>query len=201
MSIAPRSNGADLADAAEGTVPDGHTAQARSAVRKQRALRAAVTAAATGLALAVPLSSQALAQLNPEVLRSLHLDSATLQKVRAYDKYRTREAGQRTRAKRAISFARKQIGKPYRWGAEGPRGYDCSGLAMASWRKGGVALPRVTYAQYRKVKRKVGLSDLRPGDLIFFHGRSHVGMYVGNGRFLHAPHAGAKVRIDKLSGT
>ncbi|WP_246237240.1 C40 family peptidase [Actinomadura chibensis] len=178
-----------------------HTGQARAAVRKRGALRAAVTAATTGLVLGVPLSSHALADLNPTVLRSLHLDSATLKKVRAYDAYRTREAGQRHRAKRAVSFARKQIGKPYRWGADGPNGYDCSGLAMAAWRKGGVHLPRVTYAQYRGVKRKVGLSDLKPGDLIFFHGRSHVGMYVGNGRFLHAPHAGARVRIDKLGGT
>ncbi|TYK42678.1 NlpC/P60 family protein [Actinomadura decatromicini] len=201
MSIAPRNNGAGARETAADTVSEGDTGQARAAVRKQRALRAAVTAAATGFVLAAPLSSHALAELNPTVLRSMHLDSATLKKVRAYDAYRTREAGQRHRAKRAISFARRQIGKPYRWGADGPSGYDCSGLAMAAWRRGGVHLPRVTYAQYRGVRRKVGLSDLKPGDLIFFHGRSHVGMYVGNGRFLHAPHAGARVRIDKLGGT
>ncbi|WP_211343264.1 C40 family peptidase [Actinomadura pelletieri] len=163
-------------------------------------LRTAVTVTATGLALAVPLGSQALAAINPAVLQSLHLDSATRKKVKAYDKYRTREATQRDRADRALSFARKQIGKPYRWGAVGPKRYDCSGLAMAAWRKAGVKIPRVTYAQYRKVKRKVRLKDLKPGDLIFFHGRSHVGLYVGHGRFLHAPHTGAKVRIDKLSG-
>ncbi|WP_433462287.1 C40 family peptidase [Spirillospora sp. CA-128828] len=153
---------------------------------------------ATGLALAVPMGSQALAALNPVVLKSLHLDAATLEKVQAYDKYRTREKNQRKRAKKALRFARAQIGKPYRWGADGPSGYDCSGLAMAAWRKAGVKLPRVTYAQYRKVDRKVTLNDLKPGDLIFFHGRSHVGMYVGHGRFLHAPHAGARVRIDEL---
>ncbi|MGH3243213.1 MAG: NlpC/P60 family protein [Spirillospora sp.] len=161
-------------------------------------LRTAVTVTATGLALAVPTGSQALAALNPAVLRSLHLDSATLKKVQAYDKYRTREASQRERAGEALAFARKQLGKPYRWGAEGPGGYDCSGLTMASWRKAGVKIPRVTYSQYRNVKRKVSLKDLEPGDLIFFRGRSHVGMYVGDGRYLHAPHSGAKVRIDKL---
>ncbi|WUI02504.1 NlpC/P60 family protein [Spirillospora sp. NBC_00431] len=177
----------------------GHIGRARAAIRKQRMLRTAVTVTATGLALAVPMGSQALAALNPAVLKSLHLDSATQKKVQAYDKYRTREASQRERAGEALAFARRQLGKPYRWGAEGPHGYDCSGLAMAAWRKAGVRIPRVTYSQYRSVKRKVTLRDLEPGDLIFFRGRSHVGIYVGNGRYLHAPHSGAKVRIDKLS--
>lgn len=176
----------------------GHTGRGPAATRKQMMLRAAVTATATGLALAVPLGSQALAAVNPVVLRSLHLDSVTMKRVQAYDKYRTREAKQRKRAKKAMRFARKQIGKPYRWGADGPHGYDCSGLAMASWRRAGVKIPRVTYAQFRKVDRKVKLRNLKPGDLVFFHGRSHVGLYVGHGRFLHAPHSGAKVRIDKF---
>ncbi|XRQ14035.1 C40 family peptidase [Actinomadura welshii] len=145
------------------------------------------------------MSSQAWADLNPAVLKSLHLDSATLKKVKAYDKYRTRVAEQRTSAKKALKFARKQIGKPYRWGAEGPGGYDCSGLAMAAWRKAGVKIPRVTHAQYRQVKRKVKLEDLKPGDLIFFRGRRHVGIYVGDGKYLHAPRTGEKVRIDKLT--
>ncbi|MFI0372292.1 NlpC/P60 family protein [Actinomadura sp. 1N219] len=161
-------------------------------------LRTAVTLTVTGLALAVPTGSQALAALNPAVLKRLHLDSATLKKVQAYDRYRTREASQREGASKALAFARKQIGKPYRWGAEGPGGYDCSGLAMASWRKAGVKLPRVTHAQYRQVKRKVSLKDLKPGDLVFFRGRNHVGLYVGSGRYLHAPYTGARVRIDKL---
>ncbi|WP_239067705.1 C40 family peptidase [Actinomadura bangladeshensis] len=161
-------------------------------------LLAALTATATGLALTVPLGAPAHAALNPVVLKSLHLDSATLEKVQAYDKYRTREANQREKASRALRFARKQIGKPYKWGADGPSSYDCSGLAMAAWRKAGVTLPRVTYAQYRKVDRKVKYGNLEPGDLIFFHGRSHVGLYVGHGRFLHAPHSGARVRINKI---
>ncbi|SPT57233.1 Probable endopeptidase cgR_2070 precursor [Actinomadura madurae] len=176
----------------------GHNGRNPAATRKQTLLRMAVTVTATGLALAVPAGSQALAAVNPAVLRSLHLDSATMQKVQAYDRYRTREAKQRKRAKKAMRFARKQIGKPYRWGADGPHGYDCSGLAMAAWRRAGVKIPRVTYAQYRRVARKVRLKDLKPGDLVFFHGRSHVGLYAGHGRFLHAPHSGANVRIDKF---
>ena len=195
MSIARHSND----DGAGNRAPESHTGRTRADGRKQGALWAAVTATATGLALAVPLSAPAEAALSPSVLQSLHLDSATLQKVKAYDKYRTRESSQRKKAKKAMKFARKQIGKPYRWGADGPGGYDCSGLAMASWRKAGVKIPRVTYDQYRKVDRKVKYGNLEAGDLIFFHGRSHVGMYVGKGKFLHAPHSGARVRIEKIS--
>ncbi|MGP4028262.1 C40 family peptidase [Actinomadura sp. 3N407] len=195
MSTAHRSHEDDAGNGARA----GHTGRARTGARKQGMLRTAVTVTATGLALAVPLSSQAWADLNPAVLKSLHLDSATLKKVKAYDKYRTRVAAQRESAKTALKFARKQIGKPYRWGAEGPGGYDCSGLAMAAWRKAGVKIPRVTHAQYRKVDRKVKLKDLKPGDLIFFRGRRHVGIYVGDGKYLHAPRSGEKVRIDKLT--
>ncbi|MFA1544260.1 C40 family peptidase [Actinomadura monticuli] len=186
-------------DAAGNEAIDGPSGRTRADGRKQGTLRAAVTATVTGLALAVPLGAPATAALNPSALRSLHLDSAMLQKVKAYDAYRTREASQRKKAKKALRFARKQIGKPYRWGADGPSGYDCSGLAMASWRRAGVRLPRVTYAQYRKVDRKVKYRNLEPGDLVFFHGRGHVGLYVGHKRFLHAPHSGARVRIDKIS--
>ncbi|TDD59933.1 NlpC/P60 family protein, partial [Actinomadura darangshiensis] len=196
MSIARRSHKTESASGAFA----GHTGRGPAATRKQIMLRTAVTATATvtGLALTVPMASQALAALNPTVLQSLHLDSATLKKVQAYDKYRTREASQRKRAKKAMRFARDQIGKPYRWGADGPSGFDCSGLAMAAWRKAGVKIPRVTYSQYSKVDRKVRMKDLKAGDLVFFHGRSHVGLYAGHGRFLHAPHTGAKVRIDKF---
>ncbi|MEU8344463.1 NlpC/P60 family protein [Spirillospora sp. NPDC048832] len=198
MSIARHSHDDGAAGAAGSGAAAGHTGGTRSTCRKRGTLRAAVVATATGAALAVPLSAPAPAALNPAALRSLHLDSATLAKVKAYDRYRTREAAQREKAGKALRFARKQIGKPYRWGADGPGGYDCSGLAMAAWRKAGVKIPRVTYAQYRKVDRKVEYRDLEPGDLIFFHGRSHVGLFVGHKRFLHAPHSGARVRIDKI---
>ncbi|MES9544082.1 NlpC/P60 family protein [Actinomadura sp. NPDC000600] len=199
MSIARHSH---EAESGSGAIA-GRTGRGRAADRKRGALRTAVTATVTGLALTVPLGSTSFAALTPTALsptslRRLHLDAATLHKVRAYDKYRTREAAQRKRAKKALRFARKQIGKPYRWGATGPSGYDCSGLMMAAWRRAGVRIPRVTYAQYRKVDRKVKMRHLKPGDLIFFHGRSHVGMYVGHGRFLHAPNSGARVRIDKF---
>ncbi|WP_405840866.1 C40 family peptidase [Streptomyces platensis] len=102
------------------------------------------------------------------------------------------------RAARAVSFAYSALGKPYVWGATGPAGYDCSGLTQAAWKAGGVALPRTTYTQISSGPR-VARSQLAPGDLVFFYsGISHVGIYVGDGRMIHAPHPGAPVRIAPI---
>lgn len=196
-------------DRAGNEISGGHSGRTRTSGRKQGMLLAAVTATATGLVLAVPPGAPARAAATPTAAtpaelgsmapESLRPDAGTLAQVRAYDRYRKEEAAQRTKAKKALGFARRQLGKPYRWGAEGPDSYDCSGLTMAAWRRADVKIPRVTYDQYREVKRKVKLRNLEPGDLIFFHGRGHVGIYAGHGRFLHSPHTGARVRIDGLS--
>ncbi len=103
-----------------------------------------------------------------------------------------------TKAGKAIAFARTQIGKPYVWGATGPSSYDCSGLTQAAWRAAGVDLPRTTWDQV-KVGTRVSSSDLQPGDLVFFFNDiSHVGMYIGGGEMIHAPHAGAPVEIAPI---
>ncbi|MFJ2029244.1 C40 family peptidase [Streptosporangium sp. NPDC087985] len=107
---------------------------------------------------------------------------------------------QKVKAAKAVSVARKQIGDPYRWGASGPGAFDCSGLVQYAWRKAGVSLPRITYSQYRAVRKKVSWSNLRPGDLMFFYGKGHVGMYVGKGRMVHSPSSGKTVRIAELEG-
>jgi cell wall-associated NlpC family hydrolase len=109
-------------------------------------------------------------------------------------------AKQRIKAHTAVSVAEKQLGDPYRWGASGPGSFDCSGLVMYAWRKAGVKLPRVAASQFRSVRKKVSWKNLKPGDLMFFRGLGHVGMYVGHGKMIHSPHSGARVRIDKLSG-
>ncbi|MFE6780413.1 NlpC/P60 family protein [Streptomyces sp. NPDC057702] len=102
------------------------------------------------------------------------------------------------RAQRVIDFARAQLGKPYMWGATGPAAYDCSGLTQGAWRAGGVRLPRTTWDQV-KVGRRVDTHDLAPGDLVFFYAdSSHVGLYVGAGRMIHAPRPGANVRIESI---
>jgi hypothetical protein len=103
------------------------------------------------------------------------------------------------RAGRAVRFAHRQRGKPYRWGGTGPRGYDCSGLVQRAWRAAGVPIPRVTYGQYR-MKPRISRHRLRPCDLVFLHGRGHVGIYVGSYRFIHSPRAGSHVRVQRLRG-
>src|SRR3954454_7497022 len=106
--------------------------------------------------------------------------------VRASERYLAPVAIQREKAQRGVRFAYRQIGKPYQWGGAGPRSYDCSGLAMAAWRKGGLSLPPRADLQYRTIRQKVPIRSLRPGDLVFFSGASHVGIYVGRNRFVHA---------------
>lgn len=94
------------------------------------------------------------------------------------------------------------LGAPYRYGGSGPRGFDCSGLVYYSYRKAGIAVPRTTGAQYRQSQR-VKLSALQPGDLIFFRISrerfSHVGIYAGDGRFIHAPSSGKRVSYALLT--
>lgn len=103
-------------------------------------------------------------------------------------------------ARAALSFAFAQIGKPYRYGGTGPSGWDCSGLIQASWRSGGVSLPRTTWEQWSwGASRKVSMSELQAGDLIFSEGLGHVGMYAGNGKVVHAPQTGDVVKVVPLS--
>jgi len=103
-----------------------------------------------------------------------------------------------------VKTARRFIGIPYRWGGTTAKnGFDCSGLTMVSYRLNGLNLPRVSRSQYQ-AGRWVAKSKLRPGDLVFFATKggkrvTHVGMYAGNGEFIHAPRTGKNVRIEKLS--
>ncbi len=96
----------------------------------------------------------------------------------------------------AVAVARSMIGAPYRYGGTTPQGFDCSGLVYYAYREVGIAAPRTTREQLR-LSRPVRLSDVRPGDLLFFRlsGRkvSHVGIYAGDGRFIHAPSRGKRV--------
>ncbi|MFH8568838.1 C40 family peptidase [Streptomyces sp. NPDC017993] len=102
------------------------------------------------------------------------------------------------RAAQAVSYAYTALGKPYVWGATGPSAYDCSGLTQAAWQAGGISLPRTTYTQINAGSR-VDRSQLAPGDLVFFNsGISHVGLYIGDGKMIHAPHPGAPVRIAPI---
>jgi len=104
-------------------------------------------------------------------------------------------------AGKAVAFAAAQIGCPYVFGGTGPcsSGYDCSGLVQAAWAYAGVSIPRDTYGQWAALPH-IPLSQLQPGDLIFFNGESHVGMYVGGGYMIDAPTPGQTVEKVQLAG-
>jgi len=101
------------------------------------------------------------------------------------------------RAQKAINFALAQLGDPYGWGGTGPNVWDCSGLVMKAWAAAGISLPRVVGPQYAAT-RHISRSELQPGDLVFYSSMSHVGMYLGNGRVIHAPRPGRSVEIVGL---
>jgi peptidoglycan DL-endopeptidase CwlO len=100
-----------------------------------------------------------------------------------------------------VGIAEQYLGVPYVFGGESPSGFDCSGLVAYVYAQVGVSLPHYTVAQYNYADSvSVSRSQLEPGDLVFFAGLGHVGIYVGGGQFIHAPHTGSVVRIDSLSG-
>ena len=103
------------------------------------------------------------------------------------------------RGARAAAVAHRYLGIPYKWGGASPRtGFDCSGFVMYVYAKVGVALPHNAAAQYR-YGRAVSRAALRPGDLVFFNGLGHNGIYIGGGRFIHSPSSGDVVKISRLS--
>jgi cell wall-associated NlpC family hydrolase len=104
----------------------------------------------------------------------------------------------------AVAYAMRQLGKPYRWGAEGPAAFDCSGLTSAAYLSAGVVIPRVAVDQFNAGPH-VAVGDLLPGDLVFYADNPavpatihHVGMYIGRGLMVHAPHTGDVVRIASI---
>jgi murein DD-endopeptidase len=101
----------------------------------------------------------------------------------------------------SVRVATAMLGTPYRYGGSSPRGFDCSGLVYYAFRETGFRVPRTTGAQLRH-SRPVPLSELLPGDLLFFRQRSsrvsHVGIYVGNDWFIHAPSRGKRVSYDSI---
>ena len=96
----------------------------------------------------------------------------------------------------AASIALRYLGVPYVYGGASPSGFDCSGLVMYVYAQLGISLPHYTVAQWNATQP---VSSPAPGDLVFFNGLGHVGIYLGGGRFVNAPHTGSVVRIDSIS--
>lgn len=141
-----------------------------------------------------------------EVLKLIKEQKKLLDKLNAYNPGNPNSTGLKYtgpasgNAAAALRFAYAQVGKPYVFGGTGPNGYDCSGLTQAAWRAAGVSLPRTTWQQWAwGASRKVSLSDLQPGDLVFSAGLGHVGMYAGNGQIVHAPQTGDVVKVVNMS--
>jgi cell wall-associated NlpC family hydrolase len=103
-----------------------------------------------------------------------------------------------SRGLRAVQIANRLTGIPYRWGGASPRvGFDCSGFVRYVYGRLGIELPHHAATQYRR--GHVARGSLRAGDLVFFSGLGHVGIYAGRGRFIHAPRSGTTVRWSRLS--
>jgi murein DD-endopeptidase len=103
-----------------------------------------------------------------------------------------------------VRIATTMLGAPYHYGGSSPRGFDCSGLVYYAFRKAGVRVPRTTSAQLRHAQQ-VPLAEIIPGDLLFFRQRSrrvsHVGIYVGDGWFIHAPSRGKPVSYESMQSS
>ncbi len=97
----------------------------------------------------------------------------------------------------AVGIAMQYLGVPYRWGGGDPSGFDCSGFTSYVYAQMGVSLPHYTGAQWG-MGVSVSRSDLQAGDLVFFNGLGHVGLYIGSGQFVHAPHTGDVVKVSSL---
>jgi cell wall-associated NlpC family hydrolase len=98
----------------------------------------------------------------------------------------------------AAQVALGEQGTPYVWGGSAPGGFDCSGLVAWAFGQVGISLPHYTGSLWN-AGAHVSQDQLEPGDLVFFHGESHVGIYIGGGQFVHAPHTGDVVKVSSMS--
>lgn len=107
--------------------------------------------------------------------------------------------GAPARRAEAARVATRYVGAPYRWGGSSPSGFDCSGLVSYSFTRVGITLPRTVAEQFQEGVR-VSRRELRPGDVVFFDGLRHNGIYIGNGRFVHAARSARAVMVSRLDG-
>lgn len=146
-------------------------------------------------AAALLAARQAAAASNPPTVGSTGVDPLSRP-----DQPGSSPPANRTEAvTRAVNFALSKVGGPYVWGASGPTAYDCSGLTQAAWAQSGVALTHYSGTQYAETQ-PVRFDDLQAGDLLYFYSiHQHVGMYIGDGRFVHAANPLDGIRLDSLN--
>jgi cell wall-associated NlpC family hydrolase len=147
------------------------------------------TALALALALLRPLQGHATGTAGP----APKLVPSPVQPV-----FRPPHAPEEPFGRRVVAYARRFLGVPYSWGGTTPRtGFDCSGFVRFVYRHFGIVLPHSSWGDLAR-GHGVRRGSLRPGDLVFFYGASHVGIYVGGNRFIDAPHTGAVVRVSTM---
>jgi len=145
------------------------------------------------------------AQLASAIYAYNHSPVYVAQVLAAAAAYATSPAGQpATAATVVVAAALGEVATPYVWGGDAPGGFDCSGLVQWAYARAGTALPRTAQAQSDAGPALGASTPLQPGDLVFFGAGpsavDHVGIYVGDGRMVDAPHAGAQVRVEPVSG-
>lgn len=160
-----------------------------------------MTVTAGGLVLQPP-AAQAATKQSADALATRTATVTTVKTAvrQATSTKQARLVQQKVKALKAVSVAKKQVGDPYRYGATGPNAFDCSGLVQFAWKKAGVKIPRVTNSQFARIRKKIAYKNLQPGDLMFFRGLGHVGMYIGGGKMVHSPRTGERVRVEKVRG-
>jgi cell wall-associated NlpC family hydrolase len=137
--------------------------------------------------------------VGPQTLRALGITRGSA--VRTAAPRRRAATTVSTRGARVAQMSKRYLGIRYRWAGSSPStGFDCSGFTMFMYRKVGVGLPHNAAMQYR-YGRAVSRSRLRAGDLVFFNGLGHVGIYLSGGRFIHASSSGGTVKISSLGGS
>lgn len=129
---------------------------------------------------------------------ALDTPSSTTVALSSVQKVSKKKKAKKSKGAKALAFAKRQLGDRYRYGGTGPNAWDCSGLTRGAWKHAGKKIPRTSQAQSRRGK-KVSRSNLRKGDLVFFYsGKSHVGIYAGKGRVIHASRPGKPVSYIKI---
>lgn len=147
----------------------------------------------------VGLESEIAAIEAAERARAAAAAAVVVSRSRSYETQRSFPAPTRAARSEVVDVAKRYLGAPYRWGASGPNSFDCSGFTMFVYAQVGVSLPHSSRAQIGYGER-VSRSDLQAGDLVFFGSPiHHVGIYVGGGMYIHAPHTGDVVSISPLT--
>ncbi len=143
-------------------------------------------------------AAQARKALHRHVERVLHRAEEQARKAARRGSRPALVGGPRTGHPAAAKIALRYLGVPYVWGGASPSGFDASGLVKYVYAKLGVSLPHYTVSQWN-MTAPISRSRMKPGDLVFFHGLGHVGIYIGHGEYVDAPHTGTVVRIESLA--